>query len=79
MKKLLRLMSEGRRKRIAYGMFKNQGDFLNAVSGNTQLHQWLKANEPFPYFPHRFELAFRAFPHENQEPSLAPPQSPAGK
>ena len=43
MKKLLRLMSEARRKRIAHGMFKNQKDFLNTLGGNTQLHQWLKS------------------------------------
>jgi len=55
-KNLLLLISEARRKRLAYLMFKNQGNFLNALGGNTQLHQWLKANEPFPYFPHRFEL-----------------------
>jgi hypothetical protein len=54
--KLLLLMSEGRRKRLAHSIFKNQGDFLNALSGNTRLHHWLKENEPFPYFPHRFEL-----------------------
>jgi O-methyltransferase len=56
MKKLLLLMSEPRRKRLAFSMFKNQGDFLNALGGNTKLHQFLKANEPFPYFKHRFEL-----------------------
>jgi len=56
MKKLLLLMSEPRRKQLAYSMFKNQGDFLNALGGNSHMHQWLKANEPFPYFKHRFEL-----------------------
>jgi O-methyltransferase len=56
MKKLLLLMSEPRRKQLAFSMFKNQGDFLNALGGNSHLHQWLKANEPFPYFKHRFEL-----------------------
>jgi macrocin-O-methyltransferase TylF-like protien len=56
MKKLLLLMSEERRKRLASAMFRNQGDFLNALGGNTQLHHWLKANEPFPYFTDRFEL-----------------------
>ena len=44
MKKLLLLMSESRRKRLAWAMFRNQGEFLNALGGNTQLHQWLKAN-----------------------------------
>ena len=56
MKKLLLLMSESRRKRIASAMFRNQADFLNALGGNTQLHRWLQDNQPFPYFPHRFEL-----------------------
>jgi O-methyltransferase len=56
MKKLLLLMSEPRRKRLAFSMFRNQGEFLNALGGNTQLHQWLKANAPIPYFKHRFEL-----------------------
>ena len=56
MKKLLLLMNESRRKRLAWTVFRNQGEFLNALGGNTQLHQWLKANEPFPYFKHRFEL-----------------------
>lgn len=56
MKKLLLLMSEPRRKQLAFSMFKNQGDFLNALGGNSHMHQWLKANEPFPYFKHRFEL-----------------------
>ncbi len=56
MKKLLLLMSERRRKRIASAMFRNQADFLNALGGNTQLHHWLEVNQPFPYFPHRFEL-----------------------
>jgi hypothetical protein len=50
MKKLLLLMSEPRRKQLAFSMFKNQGDFLNALGGNSHMHQWLKANEPFPYF-----------------------------
>ena len=50
MKKLLLLMSESRRKRLAWAMFRNQGEFLNALGGNTQLHQWLKANQPIPYF-----------------------------
>jgi hypothetical protein len=27
-----------------------------ASGGNAELHQWLKANEPFPYFPHRYQL-----------------------
>jgi hypothetical protein len=56
MKKLLLLMSEARRKRLAWSMFRNQGEFLSALGGNTQLHHWLKANEPFPYFKHRFEM-----------------------
>ena len=56
MKKLLLLLSESRRKRLAWAMFRNQGEFLNALGGNTQLHQWLKANQPIPYFQHRFEL-----------------------
>src|SRR6266852_2559622 len=56
MKTLLLLMSESRRKRLAWAMFRDQGEFLNALGGNTQLHQWLKANQPIPYFKHRFEL-----------------------
>ena len=56
MKKLLLLLSESRRKRLAFSMFKNQGDFLNALGGNTQLHLFLKANQPFPYFAKRFDL-----------------------
>ena len=40
--KLLLLMSEGRRKRLAHSIFKNKGDFLNTLSGNTRLHHWLK-------------------------------------
>jgi O-methyltransferase len=56
MKKLLLLMSEARRKRLAYSILKNHENFLNALCGNTQLHRWLEANQPFPYFPNRFEL-----------------------
>lgn len=56
MKKLLRLMSEPRRKRLAYAMFKNQGDFLNALGGNAQMHRFLEANQPFPYFANRYDL-----------------------
>jgi O-methyltransferase len=56
MKKILRLLSEPRRKRLAWAMFRNQAEFLNALGGNTQLHHWLKANQPIPYFKHRFEL-----------------------
>jgi O-methyltransferase len=56
MKKLLLLLSESRRKRLAFAMFKNQADFLNALGGNAQLHRWLKTNQPFPYYQDRFDL-----------------------
>jgi O-methyltransferase len=56
MKRLLRLMGESRRKRLAFSLFRNQGDFLNALGGNSQLHRFLKANQPFPYFPNRCDL-----------------------
>ncbi|HXX45839.1 MAG TPA: TylF/MycF/NovP-related O-methyltransferase [Candidatus Acidoferrales bacterium] len=56
MKKFLRLLSEPRRKRLAFAMFRNQGDFLNALGGNAQLHQFLKASQPFPYFANRYDL-----------------------
>jgi hypothetical protein len=56
MKRMLRLMSEGRRKRLAFVLFKNQAEFLNALGGNTQLHRWLQKQAPFQYFKHRYDL-----------------------
>ena len=38
MKKILRLMSEPSRKRLAFALFKNQAEFLNTLGGNTWLH-----------------------------------------
>jgi hypothetical protein len=37
-------------------LVKSQGDFLIALGGKVKMHQWLKANEPFPYFQDRYEL-----------------------
>ena len=56
MKKILRLLSERRRKRIASAVVRNQADFLNALGGNAQLHQWLGKQRDFQYFQHRFDL-----------------------
>jgi O-methyltransferase len=54
--KILRLLSEPRRKRLAWAVFKNQGEFLNALGGNTQLHEWLRRNQPIPYLQIRYDL-----------------------
>lgn len=56
MKKILRLLSEPRRKRLASAAVRNQGEFLNALGGNAQLHRWLRAQSPFQYFQNRFDL-----------------------
>src|SRR5713226_5160051 len=56
MKKILRLLSEPRRKRLASAMFSNQAEFLNALGGNAQLHVWLKGQQPFQYFQNRYDL-----------------------
>ena len=53
---ILRMFSEPFRKRFAAASVGNRGEFLNALGGNAQLHQWLKDNRPFSYFRHRFEL-----------------------
>jgi hypothetical protein len=44
------------RKRLAASVVGKHGEFLRALGANAELHQWLKANQPFPYFPQRFEL-----------------------
>ena len=56
MKKFSLLMSESRTKRLLWAMLRNQAEFLNALGGNSQLYQWLKANQPYPYFQNRFDL-----------------------
>jgi O-methyltransferase len=44
------------RKRLAASVVGKYGEFLRALGANAELHQWLKAQQPFPYFPQRFEL-----------------------
>ena len=44
------------RKRLAASVVGKHGEFLRALGANAELHQWLKANQPFPYFSQRFEL-----------------------
>jgi O-methyltransferase len=44
------------RKRVAASVVGKHGELLRALGANAELHQWLDANRPFPYFPHRFEL-----------------------
>jgi O-methyltransferase len=56
MKKMLRVLSEPHRKRLASAMFGSQAEFLNALGGNAQLHQWLKSQQPIQYFKERFAL-----------------------
>jgi O-methyltransferase len=48
--------SERFRKRLAASVVGKRGKFLRALGGNAELHQWLGANEPFPYFPERYRL-----------------------
>ncbi|HXN22769.1 MAG TPA: TylF/MycF/NovP-related O-methyltransferase [Candidatus Dormibacteraeota bacterium] len=56
MKKILSLLSEPRRKRIASAAVRNQAEFLNALGGNAQLHRWLRAQRTFQYFQSRYDL-----------------------
>lgn len=56
MKKILRLLSEPRRKRLASAAVGNQADFLNALGGNAQLHYWLRTQKTFQYFQSRYDL-----------------------
>jgi len=56
MKKILRLLSEPRRKRLASAIFGNQAEFLNALGGNAQLHRWLRGQRPLQYFRNRYDL-----------------------
>jgi len=56
MKKILRLLSEPRRKRLASAAVRNQAEFLNALGGNAQLHRWLRGQRTFQYFRNRYDL-----------------------
>src|SRR6266404_8560847 len=56
MKRLLRLLSEPRRKRLASAAVSNQAEFLNALGGNAQLHRWLREQHAFQYFQSRYDL-----------------------
>jgi O-methyltransferase len=56
MKRILRLLSEPRRKRLASAAVRNQAEFLNALGGNAQLHRWLREQHPFRYFQSRYDL-----------------------
>jgi len=56
MKKILRLLSEPRRKRLASAAVMNQAEFLNALAGNAQLHRWLRGQRTFQYFKNRYDL-----------------------
>lgn len=56
MKRLLRIFSEPRRKRLAAAAVRDHGEFLNALGGNAQLHRWLRAQHPFQYFAARYDL-----------------------
>ena len=56
MKKILRLLSEPRRKRIASAAVMNQAEFFNALGGNAQFHRWLREQRAFQYFPNRYDL-----------------------
>jgi hypothetical protein len=54
--KILRLLSEPRRKRLASAAVRNQAEFLNALGGNAQLHCWLRGQRTFQYFQNRYDL-----------------------
>lgn len=54
--KISHVLSEPLRKRVAAVSIGKHADFFNALAGNAQLHRWLKANRPFPYFQNRYEL-----------------------
>jgi hypothetical protein len=56
MKRILRLLSEPHRKRLASAAVRNQAEFLNALGGNAQLHRWLRGQHAFPYFTCRYDL-----------------------
>ena len=56
MKRILRLLSEPRRKRLASAAVGNKAEFLNALGGNAQLHRWLREQHAFPYFQSRYDL-----------------------
>jgi O-methyltransferase len=56
MKRILRLLSEPRRKRLASAVVRNQAEFLNALGGNAQLHRWLRERRTFQYFQSRYDL-----------------------
>ena len=50
------MLSERLRKRLAASAVGKHGELLKALGGNAELHQGLKATEPFPYFPQRYQL-----------------------
>lgn len=56
MKRILRFLSEPRRKRLASAAVRNQAEFLNALGGNAQLHRWLRGQPAFQYFQSRYDL-----------------------
>jgi hypothetical protein len=56
MKRILRLLNESNRKRLAAAAVRNQAEFLNALGGNAQLHRWLRRQRAFQYFPCRYDL-----------------------
>jgi O-methyltransferase len=56
MKRILRLLSEPHRKRLASAVVGNHAEFLNALGGNAQFHRWLRGQPAFRYFPCRYEL-----------------------
>lgn len=56
MRKILRLLSEPRRKRLASAAVRNQAEFLNALGENAQLHRWLRGQGAFQYFRSRYDL-----------------------
>src|SRR5712664_3218085 len=54
--KILRLLSEPRRKRLAPAAVGNKAELLNALGGNAQLHRWLREQHAFQYFESRYDL-----------------------
>jgi O-methyltransferase len=56
MKRILRLLSEPRRKRLASAAVGNKAEFLNALGGNAQFHRWLRGQNTFQYFQSRYDL-----------------------
>ena len=50
------MLTEGLKKRVGAAFVGHRGRLFEALGGNARLHEWLRANQPFPSFADRFQL-----------------------